>query len=367
MYHGSDERVRVAIARLNEIISTGEDIYMAEWKKIYSALNIEKLDGLGDKSKYPLTADGSDVTIALYRADFPSRPNNMHNLPSFVKKLPRFKNVKSFQNYIYDENGMGNKIVYEPYDFKVVVEDLIKYWSTWVPVALILKELKGKALSGRKPVPKKVEDWRAPKVSQNVQKAVEKVLKGVVKNSYDSVVKYYQDYIIRDAMDYLKANNHKEGKSVYSYFSRNPFSRENTNALVDVEMNYSGRILESAKFKSGYKGIAKKLAQRVVDDMVQSYIFKNTNKIASIIEQKNVKFEISAVGNLTGFGFNGNIVFKFADETTFTVRNKSVRKWSVNDRPFLQFPTTFHGVVFPDGSKRSMMSEREMNEKWAKF
>jgi hypothetical protein len=66
-----------------------------------------------------------------------------------------------------------------------------------------------------------------------------------------------------------------------------------------------------------------------------------------------------------GWGFEGELICVFHDGTQFTVRNKVVYKMSMGGNDFVQFPTTFHNVLWPDGKKISMVPEKQMNEEWA--
>jgi len=77
-------------------------------------------------------------------------------------------------------------------------------------------------------------------------------------------------------------------------------------------------------------------------------------------------------GTLVGWGLSGSIHFEFTDGSSFTVNNQAVMKfssggmWSGGGKQFFQFPTTFHGIRFKDGTVKAMLSEEDMNEVWAK-
>ena len=60
--------------------------------------------------------------------------------------------------------------------------------------------------------------------------------------------------------------------------------------------------------------------------------------------------------------YGGEMMFEFKDGSRFVVRNKTVVKSSRLGTLFHQFPTTFHDVVLPDGSKFQSPSERNMAE-----
>ena len=107
-------------------------------------------------------------------------------------------------------------------------------------------------------------------------------------------------------------------------------------------------------------------ATRSVNDMVARFIGKNVEKIAPLLARKEGSEARVLRGNLDGIGFSGEISFKFKDGTSFVVRNKVVMKYTARGEQFLQFPTTFHDVVFSDGSKKAMRSEEQMHKEWIK-
>jgi hypothetical protein len=119
--------------------------------------------------------------------------------------------------------------------------------------------------------------------------------------------------------------------------------------------------------KSDYKAILLKKAQSDADFAQRMFLYKNVLKLATIIERKDnfSKYTILE-GRINSAGFQGEIVFEFADGSKFNVRNKVVAKYSVHNRPFFQFPTTFHFAVLPNGTiMKGQPSEEEMIEIFA--
>jgi len=59
-------------------------------------------------------------------------------------------------------------------------------------------------------------------------------------------------------------------------------------------------------------------------------------------------------------------MLEFSDGTSFTVKNAVVVKVNQFGTWFVQYPTTFHNVVFRNGKKKAKLSEKQMNEDWAR-
>lgn len=108
---------------------------------------------------------------------------------------------------------------------------------------------------------------------------------------------------------------------------------------------------------------------RQADDMQRRFLYKNTKKLVSILEQKK--------GGLAGKPtiihaqarrgvFEGEIVVNFADGSSFNVRNQIVLKRSTYGKLFAAFPTTFHDVVLPNKERMGQPSEERMNTIFAK-
>jgi hypothetical protein len=126
--------------------------------------------------------------------------------------------------------------------------------------------------------------------------------------------------------------------------------------------------------KPNYKAILRTKAENDADFAQRMFLYKNVMKLATIIENKgNYTSHKILHGRINSAGFQGEIIFSFADGSSFHVRNKVVAKYSVHNRPFYQFPTTFHHANLPDnrpaGMGRTMVgqpSEQEMIEFFSK-
>jgi hypothetical protein len=104
------------------------------------------------------------------------------------------------------------------------------------------------------------------------------------------------------------------------------------------------------------------------DGIEKRYLAKNIKKLSHVIDLKGNLSNIdelpyrkpkiaSGTHHVT---IESGFVFEFADSSEFKVINKIVTKYSYAGKQFEQFPTTFHDVTFPDGTKMKSPSEEKM-------
>lgn len=98
--------------------------------------------------------------------------------------------------------------------------------------------------------------------------------------------------------------------------------------------------------------------------MQEQFLAKNSRKLKAIVDAKGMKLlsdpEILHARASRGV-FEGDIRIQFSDRSEFRVTNKIVLKQNRFGTIFNQFPTTFHDVKMPDGSKMGQPSEERMN------
>ena len=119
--------------------------------------------------------------------------------------------------------------------------------------------------------------------------------------------------------------------------------------------------------KADWKEILRQKAKADADFAQRQFLYKNVMKLATIIEKKkNFTEHKINYGRVNHNGFMGEIVFNFADKSSFVVRNKVVVKYSVHGKCFQQFPTTFHAAMLPTSTVMpGQPSEKEMIEIFA--
>jgi hypothetical protein len=252
-------------------------------------------------------------------------------------------------------------------DWKGTKRDLLDYISmlkSWLPIKDLLEEAKGYIIKGREPsgnpparyvpgaptaqvvafVKKELEALAAPLVPKLVEARTEELVRRVeeIAEKMPGVMQAHPEWQWRQSQAVKSIAG--EGSAARMFMS----------------------VWNDGELKPDYKAVVHRLVELDVKAMAESFVAKNTGKLAPIVSRKgNLKGAKVLHGGLEGFGFWGEIRFEFEDGTEFTVRNKMVVKWSPGTGSFAQYPTTFHQVKLSDGTVKAMQSEEQMNEEWA--
>jgi len=120
--------------------------------------------------------------------------------------------------------------------------------------------------------------------------------------------------------------------------------------------------------KEYYVTIANRLATKDAEEGRKIFVEKNTERISAIARRKSQPFRVQILRERDDqgvAGYGGDVKFTFDDGSSFTLRNKTIYKRSTGGRFFMQFPTTFHDVKMPDGSKMPSPSEARMLDVFA--
>lgn len=141
---------------------------------------------------------------------------------------------------------------------------------------------------------------------------------------------------------------------------------EKADDKTKYKMRRGNEILSRHQFNKDIDDKAiEKIAKREAENMKEAFLMKNVDKLANILEKKG---ELKGKPKHTSYrkgDFFGSMRVEFKDGSGFTVVNKVVTKVNFHGTWFHQFPTTFHNVVMPDGSKMKQPSEKRMIEVFA--
>jgi len=333
-----EKGVKNAILILESALSN-KHIWNVDYKDVKDTLN-RAVDRSRDEMWQRFWRDhGKEETPDVPYYD---SPTGLHLIPSFLKKMKRYEGVWK--------------------------DEIIGWAEAWLPYTQAVKELKPYIEKGRKVDPNKPvkEKYVAPRTSTGGVRLVTEALNKVVASQADELARRIAQSHLDTAQTFL--DKREDRQSVYDYFKRDAVRRQIVDRLVE-DTSSGPRTFkpESYEMKSDAAAIARKVADAQVKEMVDRYIHKNTNKIGSVVERKGGLEKIKvAYGRLKGWGFEGELICLFADSASFTVRNKAVLHFTHRGTQYMQFPTTFHSVVWPDGKRSAMLSEKQMNEDWAK-
>lgn len=329
---------------------TNNKIYNVDYKFIKETVSFiysKKLDIITSKIRelnYP-------VSHLFYMLDISS----YSDFGSCKKRVRDLKKAISDTDYIKITNNETNDLVNE----------LLEIHEGFVYIKETLDSFKGNIFKGKKP-PSNVDRFQSAIGNEESQNCIMDILSENIK---DQLSKYETNLIqcFKTIIEDLSKTETIED-NLLSPEQRNilwkcfQFGMEKTYpknkkriTYIDVKVN-----------KDSTEWVAQK-AKEQTTFIKNGFLSKNVIKLSKIVEQKGSSPIISKLPNAP-VSVNNNIieagfVFKFNDDSQFTVINKIVAKQSYSrsgTKLFFQFPTTFHDVILSDGSKMKYPSEQKM-------
>jgi hypothetical protein len=269
------------------------------------------------------------------------------------------------------------------------VQEMVKMFKSWVPVYHLRKEAKKYIEKGRKPNPNAKPPYQPPPQARESLKKVEKMLSDLIESKKKALATGIEEMTWERVGQYIKKQPVTEPFD--KYFDKDPGLYMLAKRMLIISpkqkqdipkfiisdnsfYNLRGYWKEGVNIEFGpnAKAVAADDARRAADDIAKAFVYKNMKKLTAIIAEKEKQSKAvmtKADPGRTSYGrgaFEGELDFEFSDGTSFTVRNKVVYKWSARGTSFVQYPTTFHEVKFPDGKVKAMRSEKQMNTEWVK-
>lgn len=217
------------------------------------------------------------------------------------------------------------------------------------------------------------------KIKRRFDQEVKKTLMGFTDKQFDAVVKDYEAYY-KDLLDrFLKAQDKAykewkverdkakaEGRRVTRFTMmgayKDPTHWKQKMVHIQRFLEWDKKAEYDAplyKRVGSWKGDVAKSAKSTVTQIRDGFVNKNTMKLSVIVTGKGNLDKIEVL-HWARSNFEGEILFKFKDGSSFQVRNKTVSKISSRGTWFSQYPTTFHHVILPNGKKMSSPSEARM-------
>ena len=151
-----------------------------------------------------------------------------------------------------------------------------------------------------------------------------------------------------------------------------PFRNPMTSLVFQATWDYKAkgwddkRVYTELKRRPTADGYAKREAEEQRKMIQEKFLHKNALKLSALLDAKGNLTSIDVLPSAPVKLHNGagtltsEMVVKFADGSTFTVRNKVIINRTSQGNSFYQFPTTFHNVVKADGTKLDVPSEEKM-------
>ena len=335
-----NEQLKGVIDRLQACFGTGE-ILSSEISDVKSILNRFVEDAFSEK-----------IAAKFYHAGkYASLPQDLQDVgyvyearlvKSYSKKLSKLS-TESKKTEAYAEM---QKFV----DVMMPLCDTIEWMKAHTVSALAKKKEAAEI--------KKVEDdsWRKKYVNNKDVKKVIDLLSDTSKEIRGKIFSTQLKFLekIVDIFNEKKDANNNDYKKI---FKNNPFAAQVIMRVFDHRAN---------KLDDEYKATLEKMAQSTADEIVDNFVYKNTGKIAYVVFTKNNLKSVTLSNIKIDSGVvECNLNCHFKDGSSFIATTSVVLSYSKFGKPFYRFPTTFHEVMLPDGSRLAGPSEQKMEEVFA--
>lgn len=254
---------------------------------------------------------------------------------------------------------------------KAHASEMLGLLEKFGPIVDAIKSLKDKTIKGRKPAEPDPNAFHNVVGSKASQDLVKKHLLSNITPSLDKFEQEMTKYLEDQLEDLAGRNMISEGsidgldlmiiQHCLKYeieYEKGPAGRKRIYVL-------KGKNTEAAAWPAAE---AKKMRKA----MEEGFLSKNIQKLSNIIDRKGnlssiVDLPSKPVTVRSGRGaLEAGFKLSFSDASEFSVVNKIITNYSMRGLPFYQYPTTFHDVKLPDGSKLSMPSEEKMVKEFAK-
>ncbi len=362
---GMSDRGKAAYDRLVEGFQN-ESIYNVDFKPASETLARDF-----EKAEEKLLKSIGEPTTGIGRAirDVSDSLTSLNSIKKIIRDHEKYLKKPTFPKYIRDPLDF--------YDAKEPTPEMVKhaktmlaFFKSWAPAYQLRKEVKPFVIKGRKPSGKPPKDvYQPPASSRKSLTVINKMLTDLMAAKKSELEKSIFDQKTAQVESFIK--NH-DGKSPYRYYKYAADLAQLMNRVLDpvAENKLSSDWSKGARWKSDGKKQLASSSKHEAKTIAQIFVSKNMMKLTRIISEKQERSgaaitEAKELGTKFGRGvFEGHLYFAFSDGTEFTVKNQMVIKQNQYGTVFAQYPTTFHKVVFSDGSKKAKQSEKQMNELW---
>ena len=203
-------------------------------------------------------------------------------------------------------------------------------------------------------------------------KVIEKALLDVFSEKREEYVKRYNKLYESKVLAYEEELLAGKGQSIsrIMYNSSTRYGKEKSDFahrfFVEERVN-SYPYTYTIKKVSTWKKICLEHSRAEVKAMEEGFMAKNLFKIGTIVNNKNNFKFVRVLKIQTGaFGFEGEFLIGFKDQSSFVVRSQAVFAEGPIVSGHYRYPTTFHVVQYPNGKVVQKHSEEEMVNQFSK-
>ena len=193
---------------------------------------------------------------------------------------------------------------------------------------------------------------------QRVQSALEQITDDLKEEVYQNNLTWLRG-VVKTWTNQYNPDNKKT-------FPREYFRNDHFRAMILMRVTSREGYDSPFSLNDNADEYLQKEAKQITQDMIDKFVLKNTNKLAEILTKKNNLKSVALRGANTSRGtIEGTLGLEFKDNSSFIVNSKLVYSYSVKGTPFSRYPTTFHNVRFPDGTRMTgRASEARMKEEF---
>lgn len=362
------------------------------WEAVYSSERLQTLERAIDQLQ--AGQDAGEIANPVY-LDARDRLNRA--LESAWKRLeaPDYAELRGQDKlqdffhgtYLSVSNGAGKLKKLQQLDHPMLgpYRRLIEETAPLIQMtaALKAKVVKRRVKTDEERAEEEAQQFRLPVNASTTVKKVHALLAEVVAEHFEtlktSLESSYQDSLEKFLQARDKAEQdperaqlpyHRRGYSPSEHASFMHLGKRVTNvhlvALLHTfldEGDHPQRSLESYwSRRPDWQALVQAKAQKEAEAIRDYFIFKNLNKIASLIESKGNLAQSDIIGHrLSLEALEGQLRFSFEDQSSFEVALSYVRVVNQYGTAFTRHPITFHNVFLPGNVKMPSPSEERMH------
>jgi len=298
-----------------------KQIWNAEFKENYSYGLMNGLEDIYDYLRYSRKPDVDGLEFDKWRSALPDSLFAMNSIPKLYKHWSNHK-----------------KDWPEMYEFFEAIRDM----------PLMIKELKGYIVKGRKPNPEASTAYHAPMAPTAARQQAQ--------NYLEDAVKHFKDDLYRSILNRYE-NTLKQNVPASSLEIRkikDPHIRQLLSRFYTFSYN-------APELKMGWQADLQKMARADTEGIVQNFLYKNISKLSNIFAKKELvtKYELKHA-NVHAGHIENQMFFSFSDGSSFDVYSSVVYGYTKWGKMFMKYPTRFTNVKMANGTMMKYPSEEKM-------
>lgn len=286
-------------------------------------------------------------------------PYSMHAVGALYKKQLKF------------EQSFPDEVVVK--DLRKVLDEIKPLYDAFSELKTYVVKANVKKKQMKEEAEKQEDEYMKKMVSHKDAQKVIELLKSKAKDIHQEIYNGEMSYLKSVVSGYLERSKEKNTTDYYEIYSNPVFAdviavlqsvtkkeKQKTNPyLVGEERNFS--------LVDNYEEILSKQANQHANYVVDRFVYKNTSKVAYILNEKNNMKQAALENvNIKKGVIECNLKIDFDDASSFVAYNSVVLSYSKYGKPFYRYPTTFTNVFLPGGVKMKDVSEQTMEEVFAK-